>query len=210
MLRLFLIAGHDRRCPPEGPDGVQVKCKLTQTRGELAHHHKQFRPRVQKQQQPPQQILISQLHIKQAVTFRMAGSKRRQCDKCWLRVLQILFSQNSSQSGRGRVGASPRSIMISNWARNYLSSDLKNVPPLSFLSLDYLPSSGRLSSPGHKSFFSTFFVSKTTEHDEGGARWRAGFLSRKKTEKGQISAARQVTRWRIWRLWFWYTTQVNK
>merc|ERR1719209_2477163 len=41
--------GHDRRCPPEGPDGVQVKCKLTQTRGELAHHHKQFRPRVQKQ-----------------------------------------------------------------------------------------------------------------------------------------------------------------
>merc|ERR1712037_977277 len=33
----------------------------------------------------------------------------------------------------------------------------KKVSPLSFLSLDYLPSSGRLSSPGHKSFFSTFF-----------------------------------------------------
>ena len=26
LLKLFLIAGHDRRRPPEGPDGVQVKC----------------------------------------------------------------------------------------------------------------------------------------------------------------------------------------
>ena len=25
-LKLFPISGHDRRCPPEGPDGVQVKC----------------------------------------------------------------------------------------------------------------------------------------------------------------------------------------
>ena len=140
----------------------------------------------------------------------MAGSKRRQCDKCWLRVLQILFSQNSSQSARGRVGASPRSIMISNWAWNYLSSDPKKCPTpvLSEPGLSALFWSTVLS--GAKIFFSTFFVTKTTEHDEGGALWRAGFLSRKKTEKGQISAARRVTRWRIWRLWFWYTTQVNK
>merc|ERR1712183_246852 len=50
----------------------------------------------------------------------------------------------------------------------------QRVSPLSFLSLDYLPASGRLSSLGHESFFSTFFVSKTTEHDEGGARGQAG------------------------------------
>merc|ERR1711972_525264 len=45
-----------------------------------------------------------------------------------------------------------------NRASNYLGS--KDVPPLPFLSLDYLPSSGRLSSPGHKSFFSTFLCPK--------------------------------------------------
>ena len=44
---LSFLAGYDWRRPPEGPDGVQVKCNIstqTQTRGELAHHHNYFGP----------------------------------------------------------------------------------------------------------------------------------------------------------------------
>ena len=82
LLKLFPISGHDRRCPPEGPDGVQVKCQAQlKLGGNSLIITNNFGPGF-KTEKPPQQILISQIHIKQAVTFRMAGSKRRQCDKC--------------------------------------------------------------------------------------------------------------------------------
>ena len=151
----ILIAGHDRRCPPEGPDGVEVKCSMTQTRGELAHHHKQFRPRVQKQ---PTTTTATDPHF---TTTHQASCNIpngwEQTSAVWQMLTKSpadsLFSKFKSVRLWSGGHTSPRSIMISNWARNYLSSDLKNVPPLSFLSLDYLPSSGRLSSPGQKIFF---------------------------------------------------------
>merc|ERR1712037_586401 len=87
----------------------------------------------------------------------------------------------------------------------------KKVSPLSFLSLDYLPSSGRLSSPGHKSFFSTFSVSKTTEHDGGGARGQAGFLSRKRPKRPNLGGQAGDTLTHLKALILIHnTTQVNK
>merc|ERR1712130_541643 len=152
LLPLFSLALTALAAPPMADDGSNYG-NTTQTRGELAHHHKQFRPRVQKK------------------NHRNRSSFHK-------------FKSVQSWSG----GCDPRSIMITvTELQNNSAPTRKKAAPPPFLSLDYLPSSGRLSSPEHKSFLAHFFVSKTTEHDGGGARLRAGFSSRKKTEKPNLS-----------------------
>merc|ERR1712226_1468105 len=131
------MGGPDRRCPPEGPDGVQVKCK---NRLKLGGNS-----------------LI--------ITNNFGPGFKRKTTATDPHFTN--FKSVRSWSG----GCDPRSIMITvTELQNNSAPTRKKAAPPPFLSLDYLPSSGRLSSPGHKSLLAHFFVSKTTEHDEGGAR----------------------------------------
>merc|ERR1712233_156120 len=130
------MGGHDRRCPPEGPDGVQVKCK---NRLKLGGNS-----------------LI--------ITNNFGPGFKRKTTATDSHFTK--FKSVRSWSG----GSDPRSIMITvtELQNNSAPPPKSGTPALSEPGLSALFWSTVLS--GAKIFFSTFFVSKTTEHDEGGAR----------------------------------------
>ena len=207
-LRLFLIAGHDRRCSPEGPDGVQVKCKLTQTRGELAHHHKQFRPRVQKQPTTtatdPHFTTTHQASCNIPNGWEQTSAVWQMLTKSPADSLFSKFKSVRSRSG----GCASRSIMITVTELQTISAP-KMSHPCPFWAWIICPLLVDCPLRGTNLFLAHFCVQNHR------TRWgRCALTGRifepKKTDKGRIWAGRQVTRWRIWRLWFWYTTQDYK
>merc|ERR1712130_1050181 len=131
---------------------------------------KQFRPRVQKKNHRNRSSFHKFTSIKMGHSEWLGANVGSVTNVDFMRPADSLFSKfKSVQSWSG--GCDPRSIMITvTELQNNSAPTRKKRHPRPFLSLDYLPSSGRLSSPEHKSFLAHFFVSKTTEHDEGGAR----------------------------------------
>merc|ERR1712020_647024 len=66
-------------------------------------------------------------------------------------------------------------------------SDPKKAAPPPFLSLDYLPSSGRLSSPGHKSFLAHFLCPKPQNTMRAVRADRLDFRAEKRPKRSNLS-----------------------